>query len=219
MLTGAGWHKLAGWKQAGLIIQMPAWDPEGMNLTHYCSTDSLCLSKHCLPAWSLEDYQRRRSSPGREMSGINALCADVFQCYTTKGEAIHYTLLQLWAPALLPTTLKIKHRVIKSPLCLWRYAQDPSWKYARKSVSHQHENHSSCGKSPDFRALKLNSSLSLGFAPHSSQWRSGSLCIVCRKQKCYVRKQEQDSTPWAFKALPLEAQNNSLHPTFLKGSS
>lgn len=85
-----------------------------MNLTHYCSTDSLCLSKHWFPAWSLEDYQCKQTSPVREMPGINTLCADVFQCYTIKGEAIYYTLLQLWAPAFLPTRLKIKCRVLKN---------------------------------------------------------------------------------------------------------
>lgn len=125
-----------------------------MNLTHYCSTDSLCLSKHWFTARSLEDYQCRQTSPVREMPGINTLCADVFQCYTVKGEAMYYTLLQLWAPAFLPTRLKIKCRVLKSPLLLWRYAQDPSWKHAWKPVSHQHENHSSCGKSPWFQLPK-----------------------------------------------------------------
>lgn len=99
----------------------------------------------------LRIYQCRRTSPVREMSGINALCAHVFQCYTIKGEAINYTLLQLRALALLSTKLKIKCRVIKRSLLPWRYAQDPSWKHAWKSVSHQHENHSSCGKSPWFQ--------------------------------------------------------------------
>lgn len=38
------------WKQAGLIIQMPAWDPEGVNLDlrkHRCPGDA-GLSEHWL---------------------------------------------------------------------------------------------------------------------------------------------------------------------------
>lgn len=153
------------------------------------------------PAWSLEDYQCRGTSPVRGMSGVNVLCADVFQCYTIKGEAMYYTLLQLWASALLPTRLNINCRVIKS--LLWRYAQDPSWKYAWKSVSHQHEIIPPVARIPDFRFLKLTTLYFWALFPtfHSV----GQVpCGLFAESRRVMRKQEQDSTAWAFKNLPLE---------------